>query len=130
MIDFSKKKIGYKQFVAGEVLLAAATLLIGVCSQSVVTGRYTESGHGGGLRVEAAEVGTTKETASEVSSEIAAEAEPADSDGSRSAAYAKVQEDGQNATETVLSFTDSKYWGKEMILVNPWHLLPEDYEAL
>ena len=59
----------------------------------------------------------------------AAETEPAKNDGSRSAAYAKVQEDGETATGTVLSFTDSKYWGKEMILINPWHLLPEDYEA-
>ena len=129
MIDLRKKKISYKEFVAAEALLTAAAILIGAYSQSAVTGRYTDSGQGGGLKVEAAEIGTTKETASEVSSEIASEVEPSDSDGSRSAAYAKVQEDGVNATETVLSFTDSKYWGKEMILVNPWHLLPEDYEA-
>ena len=129
MIDRRKKKIGYKQFVAAEALLAAAAILIGTYSQSVVTGRYTESGQGGGLKVEAAEIGATTGTDAEISSEIAAEVEPAESDGSRSAAYAKVQEDGVNATETVLSFTDSKYWGKEMILINPWHLLPEDYEA-
>ena len=108
MIDRRKKKIGYKQFVAGEALLAAAAILIGAYSQNAVTGWFTESGQGGGLRVEAAEVGATKETAAEISTEIAAEAEPAESDGSRSAAYAKVQEDGVNATETVLSFTDSK----------------------
>ena len=129
MIDLRKKKIGYKEFVAAEALLAAAAILIGAYSQRELTGRYTDSGQVGGLRVEAAEVGATKETASENSAEIAAEVEPADSDGSSSAAYAKVQEDGVTATETVLSFTDSKYWGKEMILVNPWHLLPEDYEA-
>ena len=127
MIDLRKKKISYKKFVAAEALLAAAAILIGAYSQRELTGRYTDSGQVGGLRVEAAEVGATKETASENSAEIAAEVEPADSDGSSSAAYAKVQEDGVTATETVLSFTDSKYWGKEMILVNPWHLLPEDY---
>ena len=130
MIDWKKRKINYKEFVAAEALLAAVTILIGTCSQSELIGRYTESGQAGGLRVEAAETGATKEeTASEDSAETAAEVEPSDNDQSRSAAYAKVQEDGANATENVLSFTDSKYWGKEMILINPWHLLPEDYEA-
>ena len=129
MIDRSRKKIGYKEFVAAEALLTAAAIMIGAYSQGVLTGRHTDSVQAGGLRVEAAETGVTKETDSEISAETAAEAEPADNDGSSSAAYAKIQGDGEAATETVLSFTDSKYWGKEMILINPWHLLPEDYEA-
>ena len=129
MIDRRKKKIGYKEFVAAEALLAAAAIMIGAYSQGVLRGRYTESGQGGGLRVEAAGTGFTEETDTEAADETAAEAEPADNGASPSAAYAKVQGDGETATETVLSFTDSKYWGKEMILINPWHLLPEDYEA-
>jgi hypothetical protein len=129
MIDRSRKKIGYKEFVAAEALLTAAAIMIGAYSQGVLTGRHTDSVQAGGLRVEAAETGVTKGTDSEISAETAAEAEPADNDGSSSAAYAKIQGDGEAATETVLSFTDSKYWGKEMILINPWHLLPEDYEA-
>lgn len=130
MIDLKKRKIGYKEFVAAEALLAAAAVLIGTYSHRELTGRYTESAKAGEVRVETAGTGVTNaEKDSEISSEIAAEPEPAENDGSRSAAYAKVQEDGETATGTVLSFTDSKYWGKEMILINPWHLLPEDYEA-
>ena len=130
MIDLKKRKIGYKEFVAAEALLAAAAVLIGTYSHRELTGRYTESAKAGEVRVETAGTGVTNaEKDSEISSEIAAEPEPAENDGSRSAAYAKVQEDGETATGTVLSFTDNKYWGKEMILINPWHLLPEDYEA-
>ena len=42
MIDLKKRKIGYKEFVAAEALLAAAAVLIGTYSHRELTGRYTE----------------------------------------------------------------------------------------
>ena len=42
---------------------------------------------------------------------------------------ARAVEDGRAAGEMIRSIDTGKYTDKELILVNPWHLLPEDYEA-
>ena len=42
---------------------------------------------------------------------------------------ARAQKDAGLAAEVLRSVDTSKYTDKELILVNPWHLLPEAYEA-
>ena len=41
----------------------------------------------------------------------------------------RAQKDARAAAEVIRSIDTSKYTDKELILVNPWHLLPEAYEA-
>ena len=41
----------------------------------------------------------------------------------------RAQKDARAAGELIRSIDTRKYTEKELILVNPWHLLPEDYEA-
>ena len=42
---------------------------------------------------------------------------------------ARARKDARAAVEVIRSIDTSKYTDKELILVNPWHLLPEAYEA-
>ena len=41
----------------------------------------------------------------------------------------RAQKDARAAAEVIRSIDTSKYTDKELILVNPWHLLPEAYET-
>ncbi len=48
---------------------------------------------------------------------------------SEGAAYVKICRDGAYAAQVMLPAGDQTFTQKELILVNPWHLLPENYEA-
>ena len=43
--------------------------------------------------------------------------------------FARARKDARAAVEVIRSIDTSKYTDKELILVNPWHLLPEAFEA-
>ena len=133
MIDLRKREAGYKDFVAAELMLAAAVIIIGLYAQRDLIGKgFRSGGGGGGPAVRAFASDSSEEETSEsaeASTETAAVVEPGSEDGSESAAYAKVQGDGESVTEAIYPLADRNYWGKEMILINPWHLLPESYEA-
>lgn len=124
MIDFKKIKIGYKEFLVIEASLVAAAVCIGSYSQKELIGRYLTD-QVGSIKVEAAENHNADNEVAETTTEEASAA----STESESAAYAKVQTDGETVTEAVYPYADRKYWGKEMLLVNPWHLIPDNYEV-
>ena len=156
MIDGNNRASGYRAFIAGEMLLAASVIVIGLFSQRglIIRGFADEIG-GHAAEAQAQEEpspapsqnaydGSTMAAAAstaEVSTEIAAEEEPEgeggaqspvygpdENSGAQSPAYSKVQEDGQNISDSLKKDTGRMYTEKELILVNPWHLLPEDYE--
>ena len=146
MIDIRNRVAGYKEFIAGEVLLAAAVVVIGMFSQGDLISSSFFSKSDGGTAAESpaegpgqapgeeAAAGATQPAASEkpaLSAETAAEVEPEESSensGAQSAAYTKVQEDGQSVSDAVVPDGGRIYSEKELLLINPWHLLPEDYE--
>lgn len=134
MIDLRRRNFDYKEFIGAELILAAAVIVIGVCAQGGPAGGIIEPGNSGGSsvpQVSAAEVNQDKEETSgsaATSREIAAAVEPGSGD-SAAAAYNRVQGDGEYVAEVVAPEAERSLWGKEMILINPWHLLPEDYEA-
>ena len=146
MIDIKNRVTGYREFIAGEVLLAAAVVVIGMFSQGDLIsssfftkndgGTAAESPAGGPEKApgEEAAAGATQSAASEtpaLSTETAAEVEPEESSensGAQSAAYTKVQEDGQSVSDAVAPDGGRIYSEKELLLINPWHLLPEDYD--
>ena len=153
MIDIKKRFSGYREFIAGEVLLAAAVVMIGVFSQRniIFSALFSEDGSaretyaeepgqtpgeeavaGATQTAAAASTAISTETAAAastaISTETAAVEEPEDSGGSKPAAYSKVQEDGRSVSDAVESDDSRKLLEKELLLINPWHLLPEDYE--
>lgn len=133
MIDLRRRSVDYKEFIGAELILAAAVIVIGVCVQGGPAGWFIGPGNGGGSsasQVSAAEVKQDEEETSEsaaTSRETAAVVEPGSGGDSSAAAYSKVQGDGGYVAEIVAP--ERSLWGKEMILINPWHLLPEEYEA-
>ena len=146
MIDIRNRVTGYREFIAGEILLAAAVVVIGMFSQGDLISSSFFSKNDGGTAAESpaegpgqtpgeeAAAGATQSAGSEkpaLSTETAAEVEPEESgenSGAQSAAYTKVQEDGQSVSDVVVPDGGRIYSEKELILINPWHLLPEDYE--
>lgn len=146
MIDIRNRVTGYREFIAGEILLAAAVVVIGMFSQGDLISSSFFSKNDGGTAAESpaegpgqtpgeeAAAGSTQSAGSEkpaLSTETAAEVEPEESgenSGAQSAAYTKVQEDGQSVSDVVVPDGGRIYSEKELILINPWHLLPEDYE--
>jgi D-alanyl-D-alanine carboxypeptidase len=146
MIDIRNRVTGYREFIAGEVLLAAAVVVIGMFSQGdLVSSSFLSKSDGGTAAESPAEgpgqtpgeeaaAGARQSDGSEkpaLSTETAAEVEPEESgenSGAQSAAYTKVQEDGQSVSDVVVPDGGRIYSEKELILINPWHLLPEDYE--
>ena len=141
MIDIKKRFSGYREFIAGEVLLAAAVVMIGVFSQRnlIFSAHFSEDGSAreayaeepGQTPGEEAAAGATQTAAAAstaISTETAAVEEPEDSGSSKPAAYSKVQEDGRSVSDAVESDDSRKLLEKELLLINPWHLLPEDYE--
>ncbi len=146
MIDIRNRVTGYREFIAGEVLLAAAVVVIGMFSQGdLISSSFLSKSDGGTAAESPAEgpgqtpgeeaaAGSTQSAGSEkpaLSTETAAEVEPEESgenSGAQSAAYTKVQEDGQSVSDVVVPDGGRIYSEKELILINPWHLLPEDYE--
>lgn len=128
MIDVEKEKYGLKGAAAAGVLLAAATMAVGglfaaekrepVESAAIYSTQEPEGASSGASEEEAASYGDTVPL---ISTEIAAEKEPA--------AYSKVMEDGEYIAGIIAPAGDETYTSKELILVNPWHLLPENYEA-
>ena len=130
MIDLKKGGgLGYKGFIAGEALLVAAVVAIGLLTQV----QPARQGMNGASQKEAgAQTPSGEENASAastaLSAERAAETEPEPENGSDSAAYAKVKEDGEYVAEVIAPGGNEMYSEKELLLVNPWHLLPDDYE--
>ena len=55
--------------------------------------------------------------------------ENAEETTSQSAAEKKARKDGEYVSEVLEPAGKEQYSQKELLLVNPWHLLPEDYEA-
>ena len=143
MIDIKNRISGYKEFIAGEMMLTATVVLIGLFSQRDLIGTGLQSYSGGGSAVEEsaadpgqgpgeeARAGATQMASSAttaMSTETAAVEEPEENGGAQSAAYTKVQEDGQSVSDAVATDGGRIYTEKELMLVNPWHLIPEDYE--
>ena len=156
MIDGNNRTSGYRAFIAGEMLLAASVIVIGLFSQrGPILRGFADEINGQAAEGQAQEEpssapsqnayeGSTMAAAASTaapSTETAAEAEPDENSGdqssaygpdengaSQSPAYSKVQEDGQNISDSLKKDTGRMYTEKELILVNPWHLLPEDYE--
>ena len=125
MIDLKKGGgLGYKGFIAGEALLVAAVVAIGLLTQV----QPARQGMNGASQKEAgAQTPSGEENASAastaLSAERAAETEPEPENGSDSAAYAKVKEDGEYVAEVIAPGGNEMYSEKELLLVNPWHLL-------
>lgn len=156
MIDGNNRTSGYRAFIAGEMLLAASVIVIGLFSQrGPILREFADEINGQAAEGQAQEEpspapsqnayeGSTMAAAASTaapSTETAAEVEPDENGGdqssaygpdengaSQSPAYSKVQEDGQNISDSLKKDTGRMYTEKELILVNPWHLLPEDYE--
>lgn len=133
MIDLRRRSAGYREVIGAELILAAALIVIGFYSQAGPAGQSFQSGDGGPAAQAASARASEdkKETsgAAATSREIAAVVEPGSGGDSTAAAYNRVQEDGEYVSEVVAPETERSLWGKEMILINPWHLLPEEYEA-
>lgn len=102
MIDHEKRKPGKRAFLAAGALAVAA-----VAAAGILFGGTALSTDTGGKAVTV--------------SGIRAEADPA--------ACRKIAADGRNIAETLDLIDGGKYTTRELILINPWHLLPEDYEA-
>ena len=147
MIDIKNRVSGYREFIAGEVLLTIAVVLIGLFLQRdlIGFGFMPESGSGTAAQAphpepqqgsgEEAAAGATEAApaaTTALSTETAAVEEPEkpeENGGAESAAYAKVQEDGRSVSDAIEADGGRIFTEKELILINPWHLLPEDYEA-
>ena len=155
MIDSKNRASGYRAFIAGEMLLAASVVVIGLFSHRSLIVSYADETGGRAaessvqedptsVSPEEAAAGATQSAASSttaMSTEIAAEVEPEkeggaqasdpgpdEEGGTESPAYSKVKEDGRYISDSVTKDAERIYTEKELILVNPWHLLPEDYE--
>lgn len=126
MIDRGEYKSSYKGFIASELALVCAVVIIGCYSQRDLIGK---SAAGGGAPQNGAFSGEELPAQKEENEE-AAQKENAETESvSDAAAYAKVQEDGEYVSEVVVPDGERKFAGKELLLVNPWHLLPKDYEV-
>ena len=156
MIDYEKKAPGRKELltagaVAVAVLLAAAgvRLMDGAGAKQAEEPAETASYAATTVDTETASyVATTADTetasyaAATVDTETAVYAEMATDAGltaddekaehvssSMSAAYRKLYQDGTYAANVLMPAGSGTFTRKELILVNPWHLLPENYEA-
>ena len=143
MIDIKNRAAGHREFIAGEMLLTAAVVVIGLFSQrdlissgffpqpdggSAVESTASQPPQSSGEKAAAWATQAASEATTALSTETAAEEEPAESGSTQSAAYTKVQEDGRSVSDAVAPDGSRIYSEKELILINPWHLLPEDYE--
>ena len=146
MIDLERKEPGRRMAVTAVTLAAAIALVLGSAAagkknnaadpidenmESTIylsTADREESTGAEGTPEENTGTGNTvEETADRISTETAADEEPED-ESSQSAAESKVRNDGEFVSEVLEPAGKEQYASKELLLINPWHLLPEDYE--
>lgn len=133
-----KKRPGRRMAAAAGTLAAAAVLVLGLTfaeggnSSAYTVNENTENTAVGSTsaEAEAGKVNTEKAAAEEpedAGSQSAADNEPEDTD-SQSAAESKVRNDAEYVSEVIEPAGKEQYSSRELLLINPWHLLPEDYE--
>ena len=110
MIDHEKRKNGAGTFWAAAVLTAA---IAGVMITADLTGGAPP------------EAESTKQEAGAAQTDQTASNE----EGHDSAPGDRLKRDGKYVSEILDPAGKEEYKSKELILINPWHLLPEDYEA-
>ena len=147
MIDIKNSAAGCGAFIAWEVLMTAAVVVIGMFSQKnlIIPSFFSEGNEKPAVEAPAGEPAeepartpgeeayngatqTAAAAATVMSAETAAVEEPEENSETQSAAYAKVREDGRSVSDAVAPDGKRMYSEKELLLINPWHLLPEDYE--
>lgn len=110
MIDHEKRKNGAGTFWAAAILTAA---IAGVMITADLTGGAPP------------EAESTKQEAGAAQTDQTASNE----EGHDSAPGDRLKRDGKYVSEILDPAGKEEYKSKELILINPWHLLPEDYEA-
>lgn len=111
MVDHEKKKNGAESILAAAILTAA------------IAGAMIPAGMTGG-----APSAATEATSESAAAEAAAETAP-DEEGHDSTLGNRLKSDGKYVSEVVAPAGKEEYKSRELLLINPWHLLPEDYEA-
>lgn len=144
MVDHEKKKNSAGPILAAAILTAAiagAMIPAGTTGGAPSAAENTELS-AGAQTAEAASSETTAEAASseetavaaetaasEAAAETAASGNASDEEGSDSTLGNRIKDDGKYVSELVEPAGREEYKSKELLLINPWHLLPEDYEA-
>lgn len=116
MIDYEKRTPGRKEFLTAVALTAAVLIIAGTISLRGGAGAETAANRteaSGGTEIEDSRI-------SSLEAEINAE---------NTAAYSRIRRDGAYASRVLMPAGDKTFTQKELILINPWHLLPENYEA-
>ena len=116
MIDHEKKIPGRKELLTAGIL--AAAVLIAAGTASLRGGAGAESAGKRGAAFGGPETAEARTASLEGTENV-----------KNAAAYSRICKDGAYAAKVLMPAGDKTFTQKELILINPWHLLPENYEA-
>ena len=115
MIDHEKKIPGRKELLTAGIL--AAAVLIAAGTASLRGGAGAESAGKRGAAIGGPETAEARTASLEGTENV-----------KNAAAYSRICKDGAYAAKVLMPAGDKTFTQKELILINPWHLLPENYE--